>query len=259
MKTTSNKQILSNSEIPLEISGLLHQYHDRYLADESLSDLHVLLLSVFLIEHKNKKSGAEYDEVKELFVFLGRKEDPNYRVAFHNAKKQKLIDEKNKVIYFLIDGLKKIRVVIGQIGKLPVYIIKSGENFTAIRLLEEFLTIEIKAEEILLCDPYISASTLYPFSVLKNKVKCIKILSSNLQDHEKFKEYKKKFEKEMNITVDVKFNNKLHDRYLISGEKCYSLGCSIKDIGNKDTVIKELNGVTTSLKELFFNRWDESQ
>jgi hypothetical protein len=236
---------------------LFHKYHDRYLADDSLSDLNVLLLVVYLIEYKNKKSGANLDQVKELFVFLGRKEDTNFPVAFHNAKKQKLIEEKPDGIHFLISGLKRIRAIIGQIGKLPVYIIKSGGNFTAIRLFEEFLATEIKGKEILLCDPHVSPSTLFPFSVLKNKINIIKILSSNLYDSEKYKDYKKKFEKETNVTVEIKFNHKLHDRYLISGEKCWSFGSSIKDLGNKDTVIKELDGVVVSLKELFFERWNE--
>ncbi|MEM4258740.1 MAG: hypothetical protein QXL17_06285 [Candidatus Thermoplasmatota archaeon] len=254
---TSKNQILSNLKIPTDISGLLHQYHDRYLADDSLSDINVLLLSVYLIEYKNKKSGAKLNEVKDLFIYLGRKEDPNYRVAFHNVKKQKLIEEKQEKLYLLIDGLKRIRIIIGQTGKLPVYIIKSGGNFTAVRLFEEFLTNEIKDKEILLCDPYISPSTLYPFVILKDKIDSIKILSSNLYDSEKFHDYKKKFEKEMKVNLEVRLNTKLHDRYLICGEKCWSLGSSIKDLGNKDTTIKELDSITTSLKELFLERWNE--
>ena len=256
MASKKNENLIT-LEIPQSISGLFHKYNDKYLADDSLTDLNVLLLSIYLIEQKNQKSGSRYNKVKELFVYLGRKEKPNFGVAVHNAIKQNFIELKDGVMYFLIGGLKKIRAVMGQTGKLPVYIIKSGENFTAIKLFEDFLKIEIGREEILLCDPYISSVTLYPLIVLKNKVKNIKILSSNVQDSDKFKEYKKKFEKETSINVQLKINNKLHDRYLISGEKCWSFGCSIKDLGNKDTMIKELDGVVESLKELFLERWDE--
>lgn len=68
--------------------------------------------------------------------------------------------------------------------------IKSGQSFSAIMLLEQFLDNEIKAEELLLCDPHISAETLFPLNRLKGKVKTIKILASNIYDSDRFKEYK---------------------------------------------------------------------
>ncbi|MCP8304914.1 MAG: hypothetical protein H3Z50_05560 [archaeon] len=255
---SKKNSVLIDEESVSTISGLLHQYNDRLLADDSLSDLDVLLLSIYLIDQKHTKSGATYNEVKDLFIYLGRKERPNFGVAIHNAKKQNFVEEKNKVLYFSIKGLKRIRNVLGQVGKSPVYIIKSGENFTAIKLFEEFLVSEIKDNEILLCDPYISPSTLYPFSVLKNKVKNIKILTSNIYESEKFKEYKKKLEKETNISIEVKNSKKIHDRYLICGKKCWSIGSSIKDLGNKDAMIKELDGVLNSLKDLFLERFNEN-
>ncbi len=243
-------------EVPPNINGLLHPYHDKFLADESLSDLELILLSIYLVELTNKKAGVPYEEIKEVFVSMGRKE-VNFKANIYNAKKLNLIEEKKEEIYFLINGLKRLEKSIGQIGKSPVHIIKSGQGFTAIKLFEEFLNTEIKDREISLCDPYISASTLYPFSALQNKIKNIKILTSNLYDPAKFNDYKKKFEKETNIIIEVKVNNKLHDRFLISGEKCWSIGTSIKDLGNKDTMIRELDGVVTSLKELFLERWNE--
>lgn len=243
--------------IPSNLSGLLRKYNDGFLADDSLSDLNVILLSLYLIEHKTGKSGASYNELKKLFVSLGRKED-SFRKNLSNAKKQNMVKEKEETIYFLIGGLKRIENVVGQTEKTPVYLVKSGETFKAIKLFEEFLTSEINDNEILLCDPHISSATLFPFSILKNKVKAIKILCSNIYDHEKFLEYKKKLMKETNIAVETKVNNKIHDRYLICGKKCWSIGTSIKDLGNKDTIIRELDEVANSLKELFTKRWNEA-
>ncbi len=245
-------------ELVPNISGLLHKYNDKLLADESLSDVEVLLLSLYLIEQKNNKAGATYNEVKEFFLSLGRKEN-NFNVAIHRAKRQNLVEEKEEVFYFLIKGLKQIWKVIGQTQKTTVYIVKAGENFTAIKLFEEFLQNEIKGNELLLFDSHISPSTLYPLSVLKGKLEHIKILTSNVYDAEKFREYKKKFEKETAIKVDIKKTVKIHDRWLICGEMCWSIGSSIKDFGNKDTMIKELDGVANSLKELFQERWNESE
>jgi hypothetical protein len=166
-------------ELVPNISGLLHKYNDKLLADESLSDVEVLLLSLYLIEQKNNKAGATYNEVKEFFLSLGRKEN-NFNVAIHRAKRQNLVEEKEEVFYFLIKGLKQIWKVIGQTQKTTVYIVKAGENFTAIKLFEEFLQNEIKGNELLLFDSHISPSTLYPLSVLKGKLEHIKILTSNV-------------------------------------------------------------------------------
>ena len=188
---------------------------------------------------------------------LGRKERPNFGVAIHNAKKQNFIEEKNKVFRFRIKGLKKIKNLLSQADKSATHIIKSGETFTAIKIFEEFISTKIKSKEILLCDPYISHSTLFPFSILKGKINSIKILTSNLYDSNKFKNYMKKMEKEMNISVEVKINKKIHDRYLICGNDCWHIGGSIKDLGNKDTSIKEITEVITSMNDLFLERWNE--
>lgn len=253
---TSKKSEKLKVEIPPEMSGLLHRHHDAILADGSLTDVDVLLMSIYLIENTNKKAGAKYNESKELFVSLGRNED-SFRKRLHQAKKNSLVKETDRILYFSSDGIKRIRKILGQIGKSPVYVIKSGENITAVKLLEEFLTIQIGYEEVLLCDPYISHSTLFPFSVLKGKIKSLKILTSNIYDSDKFKDYKKKMGKELNIPIEVKVNKKVHDRFIIFGAKCWSIGSSIKDLGNKDSTIREISEVVSSMRDLFFKRWDE--
>jgi hypothetical protein len=138
-----------------------------------------------------------------------------------------------------------------------VYVIKSGQSFTAVKLLEEFLTREIEPGDLLLCDSYVSPSTLFPFSVLHN-VKTIKVLTSNVQNAEKFREYLNKMRKETSIVIEVKVSTKIHDRYLITGNKCWCFGASIKDLGNKDTTIREISEVANSMRELFEERWKES-
>lgn len=244
-------------DLPPEFSGLFHRHLDRVLVDDSLSDLDIILLSVYLIENKNKKAGVSYDECKQLFTGLGRKE-VNYKANIYNAKKMSLIVEKDAKLLLAIGGLKRIWKLLGQIGKSPVHVIKSGQNFSAIKLLEEFLSQEITAEDILLCDSYIASATLFPFSVLKGRTSTIKILASKVQDEDKFKDYKAKFEKETAIAIAVRVSTRIHDRYLISGDKCWSFGASIKDLGNKDTTIREISEVTVSMKDLFTERWNES-
>lgn len=168
-------------ELPSELSGLFPKNYDRVLADDSLSDLDVILLGVYVIERGNNKAGVTYDECKAFFMFVGRKE-VNYKANIYNAKKMKkaLIDQKDSVLYLTIHGLKRIRELLGQIEKAPVHVIKSGESFTAAKLLEEFLVQEVQSQEISLCDSYVSPSTLFPFSILKGKIKSLRILATNV-------------------------------------------------------------------------------
>lgn len=252
-------EIYKNPEVefPPGLAELLHKYQNRVLADDSLADVDVLLLSMYLIENVREKTGADYVDCKDLFISLGREED-NFRKVVYNAKKGSLIKERDRMLYFLVKGLKRVKERFSLAEKTSIYIMKSGENFTATRIFEEFLSTEIQGEEILLCDPYVSPSTLFPFSVLKEKIKSMKILTSNVFEKEKFEEYRKKMKKETGISVEVQTSKKIHDRYLICGSKCWYIGSSVKDLGNKDATMREISEVITSMKDLFLKRWNES-
>jgi hypothetical protein len=239
-------------------SGIVNSYHDRYLVDSILTDIDVFLFTIFVIEESNKKAGVLYNYVRDVFSYLGRNE-ANLSKHVYYCKKNNLIegDARSGVITLTINGLKKVREVLHQIEKQPVYLIKSGSSFTSIKLFEEFLCAEVTADQLLLCDSYISHITLFPFSVLNGKLKAISILTSKVHDEDKFKAYAEKMKKEMGIDVKYKINTKIHDRFIIVGDKAWSIGTSIKDFGNKDTMIKEVFEVTDSLKKLFIERWEE--
>ena len=241
--------------IPPEMSGMFRKYHDRTLADDSLLDPDVVLLSVYLTDRKNKKSGIKYGTLKKLFVHFGRKEG-NFTKTLYRVKDKALLKEEDKNIHLLILGLKRIEEIFKEVGKSAVYIIKSGQNFTAINLFEEFLKNEINNEEVLLCDSYIDDTTLHSFN-LKGKIKSLKILTANIFDPDKFNDRKKKLRKELNVAVEVKVNKKIHDRFIVIGDSCWSIGASIKDLGNKDVVIKEIGEVASSMRTLFTERWQE--
>lgn len=240
------------------VSGLFYEYRGKYLADDSLSDVDVLLLCLYIGGEYKQAYEVEYELAKSIFVNLGRKEE-NFRKAVYSARKKGYIDKKNKELIILVKGVKRLEKILGHLYKAPVFIIKSGEHFTAIKKFEQFLSEEIQSEEIWLCDPYIAPSTLFPFTVLKGRTRRINILTRNIQEIEKFKDYKKRLEKETGIEVEVKINRKIHDRYVIAGEKCWWIGTSLKDLGNKDTMIKEVSELWHSLKQLFTERWNEGK
>jgi hypothetical protein len=256
-KKTSKENEFIEIPVPDHLSGLLPRYHDRTLADNSLSDIEVILLSIYLLELRAGKTGIEYSQCKKAFVTLGRSEEA-FRKRAYECKTKGLIEDKSKDLFLKIKGIKHLRNLFGQLEKSPVHIIKSGENFSAIKLFEEFLHQEMKGDEILLCDSHISHNTLFPFSILKG-IKSLKILTANVYDSDKFKEYKKKLQKEMGLSIEVKINQKIHDRFVICGKKCWTIGSSIKDLGNKDAILREITEVFTSMKELFSERWDEAE
>ena len=249
---------MPNIEIPNELTGLFHMYNDKLLADDGLSDVDVLMLSLYFLESDGKKAGRTQEDIKKLFLSLGRKEN-NFNVALHRAKAQNFLEANNKMLYFLTKGLKKVWELTGNKGKKRVYILKEGQQFTAIKLFEGFINTEMEGEEILLCDPFIDATTLYPFTSLKGKCKSLKILTSNIHDFEKLREYVKKFEKELNCKVEIKKITKCHDRWIISNDSCWSIGGSLKDLGNKDTIITDIRTVNDSLTDLFKERWGEAE
>jgi hypothetical protein len=249
---------LPSITIPEQATGLFHKNYDRILADDSLSDKDVVLISLYLLEDAYKHSGIHYDQVKQLFTSLGRKERPNFSVNIHNATKEGLIQQDNSVLSFLAAGLKRIEEILGLVQRQPVYLIKSGQHFTATKRLEEFLSQEIKSEDLLLCDSHISSKTLFPLSILTPRLKSVKILALQVHDPDKFREYRNRMTAEYGIAVEVRISKKVHDRYLITGDKCWSFGTSIQDLGNKDTIIHEISGVTDSMKDLFSERWDQA-
>jgi hypothetical protein len=249
-------------EVLSELGGYIRKYFDRYFAEDSLSDMGVLVLSLYLIDRKRGKVGAQYIELKQLFTALGRKEHNFYKV-FRNAVDWGIVatDKRDQelIVSLTYDGIKLLDGILGRSLKAKVFVIKSGQGFTAIKMFEEFLTSTMNCEEILLCDPYVSPQTLYPFTVLKGKLSSLKILTTNVSEGEKFKDYIRRFKQEYNVKVEVRTTRKIHDRYLICGDKCWSIGCSIKDLGNKDTIIKELDEVARSLKDLFEDRWNDRE
>jgi hypothetical protein len=252
---------LLDEKIISKYSGLIYRYHNRYLADESLSNDDVLILSIYLREEKKGETGASREEVSQLFASLRPEAAKYFRQCLYSLKKKRAIidDYKGGLISLTMKGLRKVWNILGQTEKSRVYVIRSGKQFTAVKILEELLKKEMKCQEVLLCDPYIDSSTLFPFVVLKGQVNIIKILTSNISDEEKFQNYKRKFEKETSIKVEVRKVKSIHDRWLICGDKCWSIGASLKDLGNKHTIIQELEGIRNSLHELFLISWKEGE
>ena len=244
-------------EVPKEMSGLIRKHYDKYIADDSLNDIESILISVHLIQVKNQKAEVNQRDVKKLFSDLGRKEI-NFDKRMSDVKKKDFLRNTGENIESSSKGVKELDKILGRHGKSPVIIIKNGQGFSGTKRFEEFLKNEINNEHVLLCDTYIDRKTLYVFSELENNIKSLKILTAKIHHRDEFEDCRERMEKEFNVKIEVKANGKIHDRFIIFGNKCWSIGRSIKHLGNKDTIISEVSEVSHSLKDIFEERWNDS-
>ncbi len=244
-------------DIPAHFSNVVQQYQDRFFVDMPREE--TLLVAVYLFDFTNgKANGVSYLDCKTLFSSLGKKES-DFSKALYSTKKKGNIELKKGKIYLTLAGVVRLDQSIGNILRTSVYIIKSGEQFAAIKLFEEFLMKNVgSCAHIRLCDSYISEKTLFAFSNLKGRIKQITILTSQITDISKFNAYCQKMQSEMGIKIEVYESKKIHDRYIIFDNNCWVLGGSIKDIGNKDSLIKEVSEISSSLAALFQSRCTEA-
>ncbi len=241
---------------------LIHEFHDRLLLDDKLSDKTALLLSLYMCSNENKKSEIEYGKVKDLFVLLGRKED-NFAVNLFNAKKEGLLDEREgkiKLLSLKIAGLKTVKDMLGESVGIKTRLIESGKVYSGKKLFQEMVISQI-GSAVKICDPYCGARILDLLSGIKQKSKVL-FLTQVIEQKEAFKRELEDFSKEFpDIEVEVRVfqKRKLHDRYLISGDNCWSIGSSLKDLGKRDTTVTKLEDeIRFALEEIFEKRWLEA-
>ncbi len=260
METKIENMVFSFIKKHKELSGLFRQYQDYYLLIDSITDQDAILLGILIADDWLGKCGsADLTVLKELFSFLGRRID-NFWTNKSNLTKQGLVDEKDSKFFITVKGLKTLENHAGVVKNSSVHIIKAGENFTAVELFKVVVADLPKSDQLMLVDEYISHETLLPFSGIKGKFTTFRIITSNIyEDKDNFKYYLEKFEKQTGIKVVVAISNRSHDRFLIAGDKCLAIGSSIKDIGNKDTLIIDISMVNSSMKELFESRWKDAE
>lgn len=193
---------------------------------------------------------------------IGRKE-PNFNVNLGNLKKKGFVDEKVekgiRVIALTIEGLKAAKAQMPTIGE-NTWIIESGKTFSGKKLFRDIVLTNV-GTYLKICDPYCGVRILDLLTEITNNCK-ISLLTQKVDKEPEFKRELADFKKELpNIDIEVRIftANKLHDRYLITDKMCWSIGASLKDLGNKDTLITKLGeDIRQALEETFESRWKTS-
>ena len=199
-----------------------------------------------------------------MFAYLG---GGDYFVAFNEGMRNGLLGSRNVYDDFRNlriptisgnKGYKALQKVLGKMSGQETRLIVAGTKFSSRMRFQEFLEDSFNEGNIDLVDSYIDSRTLHFFEPLGGrKVEKFRILTSHIKE-DRFFDDLVEFKKEMNIDIEVKTNQHIHDRFLILGNEAWLLGSSLKDLGNKDTAISNINSVIASLKDLFEMRWKES-
>jgi hypothetical protein len=242
----------------------IQEFHDKLLLDNELTDSKAILICIYMSCYKSKSAEVSYAEVKTRFLEFGR-DFNNFKVNFHNLKKQDSVTEKevgeSKFLSLTTKGLKIVKELVGEIEGTKTFLIEAGKVYSGKKLLQEILANNI-GTSMNICDPYIGSRTLDFLTIITKKCK-VSILTQTIENKNNFERELKDFKKEFSqIDVEVRVYSKsaLHDRYIITDDSVWSVGASLKDLGNKDTIISKLGDeVKDALSETFEKRWQESQ
>jgi len=127
--------------------------------------------------------------------------------------------------------------------KPKTQLIPSGRPLKGRLEIEEILTHGLE-KELLVCDPYFSCETLGILEATPKDIP-IKILTARIDDIGRFRDYLSRL-RTSGYMIDVLLMKEgvrktPHDRFLISGNKGWIIGTSIKDIGKRDSTIGEID------------------
>ena len=241
----------------------VQEFHDKLLLDNELPDSKAILICMYMSSYKSNNAEIPYSELKNRFLEFGR-EINNFKVNLHNLKKQEQMCEKEvgetKFLYLTTKGLKTVKELVGDVEGVKTYLIEAGKTYSGKKLLQQILANNI-GSSMNICDPYIGSRTLDFLTIIGEKCK-VNILTQTIENRNNFERELKDFRKEfplIEVEVRVYSSSALHDRYIITDGSVWSVGASLKDLGNKDTIISKLGDeVKSALQETFDKRWKES-
>lgn len=262
--------LIENDE---ELRAIMHKIGVNYIPS-NLTDEEIMLLTCYirvLLTYCNGDYSSAYVDTMTIYNYLGGNSSDYYEIL-ESAEEDGIIgsfftttdfEKRNKVKVPVISGFKgfeSLQKILGKMSGGKSRLILAGTKFQSRMNFVEFLSELPKNNEIKLADSYISSTTLHPFSFLKGKVGKIRILTSKITGVDSiFKNDVLDFVKETNIELEIRRNSDIHDRYLIAGNEVWSIGTSIKDLGNKDAIITQIETVKDSIADLFEIRWAESK
>lgn len=137
-------------------------------------------------------------------------------------------------------------------GNWKLILFEEKSDFSAYKYLKSIL--QKAKRNISITDGYIDEDTLDYLNISKKVI--IRILTNNIYGN--FKRDYKKFRKEYN--VEVRINEKIHDRFVIVDNHAFICGTSLHRVGSKATAIVFLPaGESKKIIEFFKKEWGRSK
>ncbi|HDN83603.1 MAG TPA: hypothetical protein ENG50_04485 [Candidatus Altiarchaeales archaeon] len=151
-------------------------------------------------------------------------------------------------------------------GSINIFYFEPDKRYTSKRVLSRNILSGLK-DELKIVDPYCGERTLDVLSTIKDK--SVKFLTriENLKEKQ-CKRFLRELQDFKLEHPNMEFRSypytDIHDRYVISSELLVILGCSIKDLGGKESFAIVLNkdankNIVEALIENFNRRWKQSK
>lgn len=153
---------------------------------------------------------------------------------------------------------RKIRELRNQVGDAETpreLAVPENKPFAAKSEIREFL--EKAGTEILVVDPYVGVGTLDCF---RNSKQPIRLLTGDRSNSIEtgFEKALEDFRNE-GYTIEVRRHPKLHDRHIAFNHRCWLVGSSLKDSGNKSLHIMEIIDAKPEVLAALEAKWVESK
>jgi hypothetical protein len=160
------------------------------------------------------------------FFYIGMSEPE--RLAQHNEQLAKMV----AVLKSTVDQLR------WQLPDSKQVFLPAGTQHSAYQEIRK--VVELSTKEIQIVDGYVDGAL---WMLLTNLPVAAKIRVMTMQMKGDFILEAKKFAAQHGSTVEIREMQSYHDRFIVvDGNRCWHLGASIKDAGNKACLISEIEG-----------------
>lgn len=96
-----------------KVEKIIIQFHDRTFFDKKINNPSALLLSTYMLSNKNSKGMIKKEEVKDLFIKMGRTgtefDKALYELSGKRKGKNSFIDIEKDFVGLNLEGLNKIK------------------------------------------------------------------------------------------------------------------------------------------------------
>lgn len=109
-----------NKDEIIKAEKLFINFYDKLFLDTKINNTNALLIAIYMISNKDKKSIIQKSKAKDLFLKFGRKEK-EYSKAFYEisgkrktkvGKREAWIEEKGETISLNFEGLNQIKKLL---------------------------------------------------------------------------------------------------------------------------------------------------